>query len=105
LSQLFPCPACQRHVESTETACPFCQVALVPRTPCVGRCSSSPTPARLAGAALVAAGAALMGAACQSQSVLAPYGLAPHFDASPQSNHDAGEPTDGRPDAGDSNKD
>ena len=30
MRSLIPCPSCQRHVESTETACPFCETALVP---------------------------------------------------------------------------
>ena len=29
MSQLLPCPACHRHVESHETSCPFCLVALL----------------------------------------------------------------------------
>jgi hypothetical protein len=53
----------------------------------------------------VAAGAALLGAACESsQSVLAPYGTPPHFDGATQSHPDAGEATDGPRDAGDAAK-
>ena len=101
MSELHPCPACQRHVASTEMSCPFCGVALSPTRPCTGRCSGLPAP-RLARAALVAAGAALLGAACESsQSVLAPYGTPPHFDAATESPPDAGTPTDGSPDADD----
>jgi hypothetical protein len=103
MSSLVPCPGCDRHVRSDETTCPFCQAALAPTRPCVGGCSGPPA-ARLARAALVAAGAALLGAACQSQSVLAPYGTPPHFDAGTQSDRDAGEPTDGPPDSGDAAK-
>jgi hypothetical protein len=100
MSSLVPCPGCDRHVESGETTCPFCQAALAPRQPCVGGCSGPPA-ARLARAALVAAGAALLGAACQSQSVLAPYGTPPppHVDAGAQSDRDAGKRTDGPPDS------
>jgi hypothetical protein len=105
MSQLVPCPGCDRHVRSDETTCPFCQAALAPTRPCVGGCSAPP-PARLARAALVAAGAALLGAACQSQSVIAPYGASPppHFDAGAQPDRDAGAPTDGTPDSGDAAK-
>ena len=102
MSSLVPCPGCDRHVRSDETTCPFCQAALAPARPCVG-CSGPPA-ARLARAALVAAGAALLGAACQSQSVLVPYGVPPHFDAGTQSDRDAGAPTDGTPDSGDAAK-
>ena len=83
MSALVPCPGCNRHVKSDETICPFCQAALAPvaAKACTGRCAR-PSPARLAGAALVAAGAALLGAACESsQSAFPPYGLPPHYDA------------------------
>jgi hypothetical protein len=100
MSSLAPCPGCDRHVESGETTCPFCQAALAPRQPCVGGCSGPPA-GRLARAALVAAGTALLGAACQSQSVLAPYGTPPQFDASAQAHQDAGKPTDGATDSSD----
>jgi hypothetical protein len=30
MRSLVPCPSCWRHVESNETACPFCEAALVP---------------------------------------------------------------------------
>ena len=103
MSSLVPCPGCNRHVRSDETSCPFCQAALAPRQPCVGGCSG-PTAARLGRAALVAAGAALLGAACQTQSVVAPYGRPPHFDAGTQSDGDAAEQTDGPPDSGDAAK-
>ena len=108
MSALVPCPGCDRHVKADETTCPFCQVALAPQR-CAGRCSRSST-ARLAGAALVAAGAALLGAACESsQSVLAPYGTPPHFDAGTPADSaggqtDAGGPTDGAADSGDAAK-
>lgn len=52
MTDLAPCPACQRHVRIDETACPFCAAALAPGEPRVlGR-------GRLARAA-VFAGAAL----------------------------------------------
>jgi hypothetical protein len=85
MSTLVPCSGCNRHVKSDETNCPFCQAAVTPVTTgaCTGRCAR-PAPGRLVGAALVAAGAALLGAACessQSTSTFPPYGLPPHFDA------------------------
>jgi hypothetical protein len=94
VNELVPCPDCQRHVRSDERICPFCQTVLSPRAPCTGRCAG-PTAARLAKAALVAAGAALLGASCDSQSTSPPYGLPPHVDAGTQSHPDGGEPTDG----------
>jgi hypothetical protein len=100
MSSLIPCPGCARHVESGETTCPFCQAALAPARPCVGGCSGPPA-ARLARAALVAAGAALLGAGCQSQSTIVPYGVPPYFDAGTQSHQDAAKPTDGATDSGD----
>ena len=102
MSQLLPCPACQRHVESHETSCPFCAAALSPTPACAGGCSGPP---RLARAALLAAGAALLGAACQSsRSAIVPYGIAPYPDAGADSTPDDGAPTDGAPDAGDATK-
>jgi hypothetical protein len=96
MSTLVPCSGCHRHVKSDETTCPFCQAALAPGS-CTGRCAR-PAPARVTGAALLAAGAALVGAACQSsQSVLAPYGIPPHFDAGTPA--DSGGQTDAARDA------
>jgi hypothetical protein len=103
MSQLITCPACQRHVKSDEAACPFCQTTFSPAPPCAGGCSG-PTAARLAKAALVAAGAALLGAACQSHSAIVPYGTPPQFDAGTDTHQDAGEPSDGPPDGGDAAK-
>ncbi len=65
---------------------------------CAGGCSG-PIPARLVRAALVAAAAGALGAACQNRSIEPPYGGVPLFDAATQSTHDAGEPTDGSPDS------
>jgi hypothetical protein len=115
MSALVPCPGCDRHVKSEDTTCPFCQAALAPARPCTG--CSGPSAPRLVRAALVAAGAALLGAACQSStSVLVPYGVPPHFDAAAPSGGDAGsdrdagsdqdarKATDGPPDSGDAAK-
>jgi hypothetical protein len=105
MSALVPCPGCNRHVKSDETTCPFCQAAVTPDAPqsCAGRCAR-PSPARLVGAALVAAGAALLGAACEnSQSPLPAYGIPPHFDAGTPADSGNGQ-TDAGPDAGDAAK-
>ena len=57
---LAPCPACNRHVRAAETSCPFCDAAQPDRTldgdPRLPR-------KRLGRAALMTAGAALLGAA------------------------------------------
>jgi hypothetical protein len=67
-------------VKSDETTCPFCQAAVAPEA-CAGRCARPSAP-RLVSAALVAAGAALLGAACEnSHSSIVPYGVSPPFDA------------------------
>ena len=66
MSHLAPCPACNRHVDVAESACPFCAIAL----PVAFRAQQSPAPlrGRLGRAALMAAGATLMGAAACSSS-------------------------------------
>jgi hypothetical protein len=59
-SSLILCPACNRHVRAAETHCPFCDAAQPDRT-------VAPDPRlprkRLGRAALMTAGAALLGAA------------------------------------------
>ena len=65
MSNFVPCPACNRHVLSAETACPFCTAAL-PESLRLQIPAPRP-PGRLSRAALLAASAALMGAeACGS---------------------------------------
>jgi hypothetical protein len=91
MSALIPCPGCKRHVKEEETACPFCQAALAPK-PCSGLCFGPPA-VRLGRAALAAAGVALLGAACQTTTVLPPYGIPPHPDAD-HSTVDAGGQSD-----------
>ena len=101
MSELIPCSGCQRHVQANEAACPFCGATLSKVNPCNGRCSG-PTAARVAKAALVAAGAAILGVGCSS--VTPPYGGVPIFDAGTQSHPDAGDATDSAPDAKDGSK-
>jgi hypothetical protein len=66
MSHLVPCPACNRHVDVAESACPFCAAAL----PVAFRAQPPliPLRGRLGRAALMAAGATLMGAAACSSS-------------------------------------
>ena len=59
MSNFVPCPACNRHVLSAETPCPFCTAAL-PESLRLQTPAPRP-PGRLSRAALLAAGAALMG--------------------------------------------
>ena len=64
MTQLLPCPACQRHVRNSESACPFCAVPLSPRA-AVARPQR-----RMNRAAMFAAGATLAGVtACSSSTV------------------------------------
>jgi hypothetical protein len=68
MSHLAPCPACNRHVDVVETACPFCAAAL----PDALRGRLTPQPARrLSRAAMMAAGATLIGAgACSNDDAI-----------------------------------
>lgn len=69
MSHLAPCPTCNRHVDVAESACPFCATAL----PVAFRARQPPAPlrGRLGRAALMAAGATLMGAAaCSSNDAI-----------------------------------
>ena len=68
MSHLAPCPACNRHVDVAEGACPFCATAL----PAAFRAQPRliPLRGRLSRAALMAAGATLMGAAACSSEAL-----------------------------------
>jgi hypothetical protein len=62
MSCFAPCPACNRHVSSDETACPFCSAAL----PDSFRCQAEARQrlrGRLSRAGLLAAGAVLMSGA------------------------------------------
>ena len=86
MSCLAPCPACNRHVSSDETACPFCSAAL----PDSFRCQPvrRPMSGRLSRAGLLAAGAALMGA--EACTAVPEYGAAIIPDAAVDSAADTG---------------
>jgi hypothetical protein len=93
-------------VDAEATGCPFCSAALVPRAespPCSGSCAGDAVP-RLRRAALIAAGAALLGSGCldDTKNVIVPYGVPPHVDAGAPADapHDAGDAGD----AGDAKK-
>jgi hypothetical protein len=61
MSQFAPCPACNRHIVTDEIECPFCAAALPDS---FRELPARPAPrGRLSRAALMAAGAALIGAA------------------------------------------
>jgi hypothetical protein len=68
MTQLIPCPGCNRHVRQAETSCPFCATALS-----LGHVAPAPMPrTRLGRAATFAFGATLVGAttllACGGES-------------------------------------
>lgn len=63
MSELNPCPSCNRHVRAADVVCPFCSAPQPSRSP---RAEALPRP-RLNRAAIFAAGAALAGmSACSS---------------------------------------
>jgi hypothetical protein len=74
VSCLVPCPACNRHVATDETACPFCSAALPDSIRCQTR---KPLRGRLSRAGLLAAGTTLIGIG----SCAAAYGGGPPPDA------------------------
>jgi hypothetical protein len=110
MKSLVLCPGCDRHVKSDDTACPFCQAALVPKAAsvaCQGPCTGHRSQ-RLGRAALMTAGAALLCAACW-RSTFSAYGTSPFVDAGRKtedagSQADAGGQTDAGPDSGDAAK-
>jgi hypothetical protein len=77
MSCLAPCPACNRHVATDETTCPFCSAALPDSIRCQPR---QRLRGRLSRAGLLAAGAVLMSGAeaCLSSSH---YGTSMPYDA------------------------
>jgi hypothetical protein len=69
MSHLAPCPACNRHVDVAEIACPFCATPLAESFRAQPR--PAPPPRRLSRAAMMAAGATLMGAgACSANDAI-----------------------------------
>ena len=105
MGSLVVCPGCARHVKSDESACPFCQQSLAPKA-CAGVCFGPPT-TRFGRAALMVAGAALLGVGCSTANTTPAYGTIPFPDASRETQdatpgHDGGvhDTADGAPDAG-----
>jgi hypothetical protein len=91
MSCLAPCPACNRHVATDQTACPFCSAAL----PDSIRCQERKRPhARLSRAAMMAAGVVLVSveAGCSVATPL--YGSPAPYDAGVDTATDTGT-TDG----------
>ncbi|HLK89550.1 MAG TPA: hypothetical protein VKZ18_06635 [Polyangia bacterium] len=67
MSNLLPCPACQRHIDAVERVCPFCAAPL-PAAFAATPPRAMP-PRRLGRAALMAAGATLWTASCSGESL------------------------------------
>ena len=67
MSHLAPCPACHRHVEVVETTCPFCAAALAESFR--GQPRPVAPPRRLSRAAMMAAGATLLGACSANDAI------------------------------------
>lgn len=66
MTQFAPCPACNRHVTTDEAECPFC-AATQPGSFWL-RAPLPASPGRLSRAAMLAAGAALLGACASSKT-------------------------------------
>ena len=66
MNDLVPCPACNRHLRTSEQLCPFCGCPLPARSPT--RAPAAPSRRRLSRSALFAAGATMMGAAACSST-------------------------------------
>ena len=102
---LVPCASCDRHVESHETACPFCGSSLAARPDshaCSGPCSGHPSK-RLSRKTLAAVGATLLCASCLVNSTAA-YGgmIVEPVDAGGNHSDGGQQPVDAAPaDAGD----
>ena len=93
---LSPCPGCNRHIGTDETACPFCSSAL----PDSFRCQPRSQPrGRLSRAALMAAGAALLGGEACSTAV-PEYGAVFPIDAGADTRTMDGSTTDGPTEGG-----
>ena len=88
MSCLAPCPACNRHVATDQTTCPFCSVAL----PDSIRCQEHKRPhGRLSRAAMLAAGAALI--SVEAGCSVAVYGAPNPYDAGVDTGTDTGSDT------------
>ena len=68
MSELVPCPACNRHLRISEQVCPFCGRQLSPHSRT--RAPAAPSLRRLSRSALFAAGATMMGAAACSSTTI-----------------------------------
>jgi hypothetical protein len=86
---LLPCPRCSRHVRTTESACPFCSLAL-PASLRPVALARPPRPQRRSRAALYAVGAGTLAANVACSNTIVPYGLPPFDDGGHSSVQDAG---------------
>ena len=89
--KLAPCPSCARHVSASSNICPFCGEATPELRPRRGRSVK-----RLSRAAMVAFGATLAAAGCDSgpaaiyggppepEAIANPYGAPPMEDVEPE---------------------
>jgi len=93
MSCLAPCPACNRHVATDETACPFCAAALPDSFRDALSCRK-PLRGRLSRAAMVVAGAALAGAEACGSSAIPLYGAFPPPDAGADTSMSDGNASD-----------
>lgn len=108
MSSLRPCPACRRHIETRERACPFCAAAL----PADFHVQVRPAPRRATSrAALLFLGALTGEAACKPECAgpvgtlvsppVPPYGVAPvRAPPSVDAGTDGGEGADAGPGEG-----
>jgi hypothetical protein len=73
--KLLPCPSCERHIRSDETACPFCHQSVLFCSG--GRCAES-SERTLSRAAVLFLGAAAV-ASCREpeRAAVPPYAAAP----------------------------
>lgn len=102
MNRLQPCPSCDRHVRSTDAACPFCAAPIAPEAPRpipTGRL----TRAAIFASALATGGAAACGSgqskAADPQPATADAGIANTADDNtPDTQPDAGDYIDPRED-------
>jgi hypothetical protein len=80
MNQLEPCPACHRHVSTTEIDCPFCATPL-PES--LRKLERTPLRGRLSRAAILAVGAtATLTSSCLFLGTSSAYGTSAGYDAS-----------------------